>query len=662
MYALLQLKFRALGPLARLGLWAAAMVALVGLGELTAATNGLPTSLLGKGAGGAALLLVSLVSLMAMVASYSKPLAEYGLQTPVGWRRQALLAAGSGAAVYAGYLAIAWMLGAADLRLDSISLARSGKAVLAAASAAPVAIVQQIIFAGVLLGTLRATTSGITAVLVPASLFGLFAALAKYDAADPEPAFRLLVGMTLIAALLGAVRLRTGSIVAPAGLLAGAIAVRRVVAKLRLVEFNPLAEWTPWLAPVGDPRQAPAFWAMLVLATTGISLALARYGERRLAGDTEVAASFKRVMPFSNLMAFAPIDRWAVELARARFRIGLAYAPRLLFTLVASTLTTIVALPERLLAPRLIRREAVAPVFIIGMHRSGTTHLHNLLALDPQFRSPRNFEVFNPHGFITGWLTTLAMTPLLVWRRPMDSVQMSVLSSQEEEFALAAMGAESPYWMFPFPKRTAELARYWRPDSFTTRERLRWRRNYRLFLRKLTWRSRRRPLLKNPVNTCRVAELRRMYPDAKFVYIVRHPHDVYQSNQHFAEHGFAVFQLQDADAKENYATGFLHAYRQVSEACERDLSETPDGAYVQVKFEDLERSPLTEIQRIYQSLGMPISAVYRQRLADYLSRLANYSKNRFSTLSDAERAKVDSAMGPYLVEWGYASPSVLDAA
>ena len=30
------------------------------------------------------------------------------------------------------------------------------------------------------------------------------------------------------------------------------------------------------------------------------------------------------------------------------------------------------------------------------MHRSGTTHLHNLLALDERFCTPRNYQVFNP--------------------------------------------------------------------------------------------------------------------------------------------------------------------------------------------------------------------------------------------------------------------------
>jgi omega-hydroxy-beta-dihydromenaquinone-9 sulfotransferase len=391
------------------------------------------------------------------------------------------------------------------------------------------------------------------------------------------------------------------------------------------------------------------------VAIVGCTWVLYRHGEQQAADDAAVAASFKRIMPFSNLLAFAPIDRWLAELVRARFRIGLAYLPRLVFTLLTSLLTTLVSLPERLLAPRLFKRAIPPPVFIIGMHRSGTTYLHELLALDPQFRSPRNYEVFNPHGFLTGWLTTAAMTPLLMWRRPMDAVQMTVLSSQEEEFALAAMGAESPYWMFCFPKRVAAAERYWQPERFTAAELARWKQHYRTFLRKLTWRTSRRPLLKNPVNTGRVATLRAMFPEAKFVYIVRHPYAVYQSNRHFAEHGFAVFQLQDADPEDSYERRFLAAYRRATDACERDLAALPSGTTARTRLEDLEADAVGEIERMYRELGFELTATFRTFLAQQVEAAAGYRKNRFPELPDSERQKVDAAMGDYLVKWGYDS-------
>jgi hypothetical protein len=51
-------------------------------------------------------------------------------------------------------------------------------------------------------------------------------------------------------------------------------------------------------------------------------------------------------------------------------------------------------------------------------------------------------------------------------------------------------------------------------DGFQTRELQRWKRDYNLFLRKITWRARRKPLLKNPANTGRISLLKQMYPRA----------------------------------------------------------------------------------------------------------------------------------------------------
>ncbi len=46
--------------------------------------------------------------------------------------------------------------------------------------------------------------------------------------------------------------------------------------------------------------------------------------------------------------------------------------------------------------PEVMDRDISKPVFIIGMPRSGTTLLYNLLALDPRFRPLKIWETFNP--------------------------------------------------------------------------------------------------------------------------------------------------------------------------------------------------------------------------------------------------------------------------
>ncbi len=46
--------------------------------------------------------------------------------------------------------------------------------------------------------------------------------------------------------------------------------------------------------------------------------------------------------------------------------------------------------------PEIAEQEIVAPIFILGMPRTGTTSLHELMALDPQFRVPLSWEVSYP--------------------------------------------------------------------------------------------------------------------------------------------------------------------------------------------------------------------------------------------------------------------------
>jgi hypothetical protein len=57
-----------------------------------------------------------------------------------------------------------------------------------------------------------------------------------------------------------------------------------------------------------------------------------------------------------------------------------------------------------------------APLFILGHWRSGTTHLHNLLALDTDhFAFPNTYQVVNPRTFLT---TEAVNTRLFAWMVP----------------------------------------------------------------------------------------------------------------------------------------------------------------------------------------------------------------------------------------------------
>ncbi|QDU91163.1 Sulfotransferase domain protein [Pirellulimonas nuda] len=639
-------------PLVRLLALFAVVAALGAAMQGAAAVAGVHFSLLDRNAGSTVLIVVSMVVLLGMIAAEGRPLAEYGLVIERNWRMKFAQGAAAGACVYLAYCAVAALAGVYSLRTTGITAGRTAEAGLDAVLAIPLAVTQQLIFCGCLLGMLRRGGSRWSAVVVPAALFAAACALGRADGMLGAEGQRLFVGMFMLASLLGVLRMISGSITLPSGVLAGCLMPRKVISKLDLLAFSPDAPMSPWMAPLNDPRQAPALWLLMAAVLVGAVAILWLRGERVANTDDQAAAGFHRTNPFSNLVQLTPIDRWVRLLAEARCRIDLRYLPRLAFSLAASAVNTVLALPERMLAPLLLRHTPQDPLFLVGVNRSGTTHLHNLLALDPQFRSPRNYEVFNPHGFLTGWLTTLLMIPFLMWRRPMDSVQMTPFSSQEDEFALAAMGSPSPYWSFNFP-RVGAHNRYWRSAGFDGAERVRWRRHYRLFLRKLTALNGRRPLLKNPANTGRIDMLHDLFPGARYIHIVRNPHDVLRSNRRFAEQGLVVFQLQDPAPEDNYATRFVDHYAQMMDDHYAGAASLASDQHATVRFEDLESDPVGEIERLYRQLGLEMTDAYRARLDSYLQSIAGYQKNKPSKLNEADRQAVEVALGSYMQMWGY---------
>ena len=102
--------------------------------------------------------------------------------------------------------------------------------------------------------------------------------------------------------------------------------------------------------------------------------------------------------------AFAGITfgRWLRVLWENRFALDLPYWWRAAAITLASIPNTPLAAWENMLYGRKIGKAKVAPpLFILGMWRSGTTHLHNLLAQDGRFAYPNTYQVFYPRTFLT---------------------------------------------------------------------------------------------------------------------------------------------------------------------------------------------------------------------------------------------------------------------
>lgn len=326
--------------------------------------------------------------------------------------------------------------------------------------------------------------------------------------------------------------------------------------------------------------------------------------------------------------------------------------------LLASTLRTPFSLCEglRMAASRRGSPAPGAPVFIVGHWRSGTTHLFNLMSRDPRFAWPDPVAAGLPWDHrVLGGLLRPGLERLLPRDRYVDAVAVRPDSPQEDEIALASMQNLSVYHGVYFPRRFAD---HYRKALFPDPAGPQvdgWRKRFEYFNRKLlAGRSDRVLLIKNPVYTGRVALIRRIYPDARFIHIHRNPYVVVESTRRFYRALLSRFALQGYD--ETVADDLiLETYPRMIDRLYKDVRDLGDDRFLELRFDDLEREPLAQMERIYAVLGLTDFANVRDAMQRYLDTVTNHQKSTYVSDEQLIR-KVDERCGRLAGVWGYAHP------
>ncbi len=177
---------------------------------------------------------------------------------------------------------------------------------------------------------------------------------------------------------------------------------------------------------------------------------------------------------------------------------------------VTSVINSIEAAIEHLRFGRAIERTQITkpPVFILGHWRSGTTLLHNLMSLDPQFVCPNMYEVLFPTHFLT---TEKLVTSLTHWvvpkTRPMDNMPAAWSMPQEDELALLLLCGHSGYMMLAHQGDRSKYGSLFDYNDLSPQAQAEWKAALLYFLKKLTYKSGRAMLLKSPTHTYRVPVL-----------------------------------------------------------------------------------------------------------------------------------------------------------
>ena len=294
------------------------------------------------------------------------------------------------------------------------------------------------------------------------------------------------------------------------------------------------------------------------------------------------------------------------------------------------------------------------PVFILGHWRSGTTFMHNVLSCDRHFGYNTTYQTVFPHLMMFGQaFFKKNMAWLMPDKRPTDNMELSVDLPQEEEFALANMMPYTYYNFWFFPKYMEEYC-----DRFLTFERITpdelkvFEEVFTKLIKISLWNTHGTQFLsKNPPHTGRVRELVKMFPDAKFIYLMRNPYTVFESTRSFFNNTILPLKLEDISPEE-LEQNILSIYTKLYKRYQADKALIPEGNLIEVKFEDYEADAYGMTRHIYDALSLPGFKEADGAIRAYTDKKKGYKKNAYK-YDDRTVRLVEDNWGYALKDWNY---------
>jgi hypothetical protein len=346
--------------------------------------------------------------------------------------------------------------------------------------------------------------------------------------------------------------------------------------------------------------------------------------------------------------------RWLGVLRAIHLDIDLPYWWRAAVITSGSIPNTFLAWLEQRIYDRRIRRTKVEPpLFILGIWRSGTTHLHNLLAQDRRFAYPNTFQTSFPATFLlTEKINHRFVGFFLPGNRPQDNMAFGVQMPQEDEFAICTLTGRSPMLSWAFPRQAARYDRYLTMREATPADVAQWKAALYAFVQKLTFKYGRPLVLKSPGHTCRIKLLLDLFPDARFVHIHRNPYDVFRSTEHTARTVTPLWALQRPDYRDLHERT-IRQYRELYDVYFEECELIPRGRFHEVSYEALEKDPVGQVRGIYEALNLPGFQAAEPVIRQYVETLSGYKKNAFPDLEPELRARIAQQWRRCFEEWGY---------
>ncbi|HEV3281306.1 MAG TPA: sulfotransferase [Acidimicrobiales bacterium] len=270
--------------------------------------------------------------------------------------------------------------------------------------------------------------------------------------------------------------------------------------------------------------------------------------------------------------------------------------------------------------PQIHGVELTPPIVIVGLPRTGTTHLHNMLATDPALRSLPYWESLEPIpmpaevGVVPDprrqrtdaglWFLNQAM-PLFPLMHEMTTDHV------HEEIQLLAIDFSTMFFetLAPLPNWEA---------YYSTHDQTPHYRFLRTMLQALQFtRGGDRWVLKSPQHLEQLPVLAEVFPGATVVVTHRDPVDVVVSMATMVAYTARMY-TDEVDA-EKLGRTWADRIDDLLTACLRDREVWPAERSVDVRFDDFMADQLTTVRSIYELAGQPFDAAARVAMEAYLA-------------------------------------------
>lgn len=295
-------------------------------------------------------------------------------------------------------------------------------------------------------------------------------------------------------------------------------------------------------------------------------------------------------------------------------------------------------LKNRLLLTDLLTRhpeihdiELLPPVVIAGLPRTGTTHLHNLLAAPPTFRSLPYWEAVEPFPVPAeaGLTPDPRMTRMDMAVQVMDVLMphFALMHEMTTEHVHEEIQLLANDFSTMLMETLADVPRwsdyYWSRDQTSSYEYLRTQLQALQFLR-----GGKRWVLKSPQHLGQLAVLDAVFPGVVVAFTHRDPVPVALSMITMITYSERMY--RDRVDVTGIAAAWVDRLEKLLDACVRQRDTIPVERSVDIRFDDFMADEVGTAERLYALAGEPFDAPVRSAITGYLD---GHQRNRLGRVA-----------------------------